>query len=1296
MNTARLRRAGWLIGALAFGFLALMLSAAGTRSARAVGITPATITVTASANPAVYGQSVTLTATVAPSTPGGPTPSGNVTFFNGTTGLATKKLVGGVVSYSTTYSVGTKSISGTYTGDATYAISSSSPFNLVINPTPTTTTVTASANPANFGGPVTLTATVAASLPGTGAPSSGSLKFYDGTTLLASRTPAAGVATLLVTPAIGTHTITAVFTGSASYLGSTSPPLSQVVNPALSTTTLSSSSNSTIFGTSVTFTATVASATGSPIGTVTFTDGPTTLGVASVSNGSATFSTAALAVGTHSVGASFSGNSVTQPSGTSIGHTVEPEPTTTTMVASSATTLVGDPVTFTATVSSATSTPTGTVTFTDGAITVGVAPLAGGDATLTTTSLPAGAHSLTANYAGDGTSAASSSSPVAHTVTAGTATALTANLSPSAFGVSVTFTATISSVSGTPTGSVTFADGPTSITTGTLINGQASFTTAALPTGDHALTATYAGDGAFSPSTSPTLTHTVDRASTAIALSASPTASAFGEPVVFTATVTPINPGPTGSVVLFDGTTAIGTATIQNDAAEFTVSTLDLGSHSITASLAGDANFLPSTSASVEVTVASNPTTTTITATPNPAPYGTPVIFSANVTGVGGTPSGTVTFASGPTVFGTVDLVDGEAALTASGLEPGAFNVTATYAGDASFASSVSPGLGLTIDRTASTTDLTVTPNPAIATDPVALTATVTSTAGTPTGTVTFRDGPTELGTSALVNGQASLAANFDTAGTHTISAGYDGDSRYLPSVSADIGQTITLAPTATGLVGNPALAATGQPVTLTASVTSALGVPTGTVTFTDGSTPLGTETLVAGQASLTTTALGFGPHSIVATYSGSPTFATSASPVFIETIATRLLFVDQANPACKTTGTGAGSAATPYCTINGAAGKVVPGVTVQVAAGTYSEKVTIGASGTAVTPITVIPAPGAAVTVFGGSNGFVATNKSWIVIRGFIVDGTKNAGIAIAGGTNVTIDGNRVSHSGLPVSGLTAVGIKLSGTTNSLVANNITDHNTDAGILLTANANDNVISHNESFANAREYARAAAGIDLRSSTGNTVTDNAVHDNEDSGINLWTGLTQGSNLAANNLAYGNGDHGIDVHNAVDARVIANTVYNNYDSGIEITTSTGTVLANNISVDNSIGSLRTSGNIRADSASAPTTTVNDDLVFLRVPGIMIDWGGVQYGSLATFRAATGQESRGIEADPQFVNPLAANFRLLSGSPAIDSANTAAPGQPLLDADGLGRYDDATPNTGTGPITYADRGSFEYRP
>jgi hypothetical protein len=162
-------------------------------------------------------------------------------------------------------------------------------------------------------------------------------------------------------------------------------------------------------------------------------------------------------------------------------------------------------------------------------------------------------------------------------------------------------------------------------------------------------------------------------------------------------------------------------------------------------------------------------------------------------------------------------------------------------------------------------------------------------------------------------------------------------------------------------------------------------------------------------------------------------------------------------------------------------------------------------------------------------------------------------------------------------------------------------------------------------------------------------------------------------------------------------VIANTIYGNVDSGIESTTSTRTYIANNVSVDNGINSPRTSGNIRIDAGSVGTAVLNDDLVFLRTTGVMIDWNGVQYSSLAAFRTATGQESRGKEGDPKFRSSATNDFHLLAGSPAIDAANSGAAGQPATDFDGRGRIDDpATPNTGIGPIAYVDRGAFEYQP
>ena len=485
----------------------------------------------------------------------------------------------------------------------------------------------------------------------------------------------------------------------------------------------------------------------------------------------------------------------------------------------------------------------------------------------------------------------------------------------------------------------------------------------------------------------------------------------------------------------------------------------------------------------------------------------------------------------------------------------------------------------------------------------------------------------------------------------------------------------------------------------VTATVGSAVGTPGGSVTFLDGTTTLGTGPLSGGQATLTTSALTAGSHPLSAQYAGTATFDPSTSPTVTATVnpATpgTVLNVNRGSATCTNTGSGAGAAATPFCTIGAAAKKATAGFTVVVAAGTYPESVTVPNSGTATAPVTFTAAPGATVTLTGGSNGFSMSAKSWVVIRGFTVTATVAAGISVSGGTNITIDGNHVTAVGHPVSGQAAVGIKLSATTQSLVVGNTTDHNSDAGIYLTGSSS-NTVRDNVSFANARGYTRAAAGFDVRNGTGNLVYRNVSHDNEDSGFNAWTGTTSGSNAFFGNVAYANGDHGIDVHNAVDARVVANTVVGNSDSGIEATTSTGTLLANNVSVDNGINSPRTSGNVRVDKASAATTTVNDDLVFLRTTGVMIDWNGVKYASLAAFRTATGQESRGLEGDPRFVATASADFRLLAGSPAIDSANSGAPNQPAKDFDGNVRYDDAaTVNTGIGPTTYVDRGAFEYR-
>jgi len=108
---------------------------------------------------------------------------------------------------------------------------------------------------------------------------------------------------------VATHTITAVYAGTASFAGSTSPALSQIVNSANTTTTLKSSLNPSSSGKSVTITATVkSSTTGTPSGTVNFMDSGTSLGTRPLSGGIATVSTATLAAGTHNITAIYAGN----------------------------------------------------------------------------------------------------------------------------------------------------------------------------------------------------------------------------------------------------------------------------------------------------------------------------------------------------------------------------------------------------------------------------------------------------------------------------------------------------------------------------------------------------------------------------------------------------------------------------------------------------------------------------------------------------------------------------------------------------------------------------------------------------------------------------------------------------------------------------------------------------------------------------------------------------------------------------------------------------------------------------
>ncbi|HEY2786847.1 MAG TPA: Ig-like domain repeat protein, partial [Fimbriiglobus sp.] len=222
---------------------------------------------------------------------------------------------------------------------------------------------------------------------------------------------------------------------------------------------------------------------------------------------------------------------------------------------------------------------------------------------------------------------------------ASTTTSLTGSPNPSTYGTSVTFTATVTSGSGTPTGTVTFLDGATTLGTGTLSSGTATFNTSTLTVGTHSVTARYEGAGGFSTSTSSAFSQTVNGAATTTTLVGAPNPSNFGDSVTFTATVGSTAGTPTGTVTFFDGANQLGTGSLTGGTATFSTSTLTVGSHSITASYGAAGNFAGSTSSAFTQTVNGASTTTSVTGTPNPSNFGDSVTFTATVGSTAGTPT---------------------------------------------------------------------------------------------------------------------------------------------------------------------------------------------------------------------------------------------------------------------------------------------------------------------------------------------------------------------------------------------------------------------------------------------------------------------------------------------------------------------------------------------------------------------------------------------------------------------------------------------------------------------------------
>lgn len=266
-----------------------------------------TVSLTPSKNPVPLFQSVTYTAEVGDGS--NANLGGTVTFADGADPVKTVTLSANQATYSTTYkSVASHQITVTYSGIFHIDESRRSRVLTVNAVGPTRTVLTTSGSPTFVGQPVTFTATVTSNY---GAIPDGELmKFFDGSTLLASVALSGGKATFTTSKLTAkSHAAKAVYPGDTMFATSTGF-VNQVVELYPTTTTLTSGPNPSSFGQIVTMTATVKSAgPATPTGKVIFTDGTTWIGAATLSGGVATLNKSNLAIGNHAIKAKYNGDS---------------------------------------------------------------------------------------------------------------------------------------------------------------------------------------------------------------------------------------------------------------------------------------------------------------------------------------------------------------------------------------------------------------------------------------------------------------------------------------------------------------------------------------------------------------------------------------------------------------------------------------------------------------------------------------------------------------------------------------------------------------------------------------------------------------------------------------------------------------------------------------------------------------------------------------------------------------------------------------------------------------------------
>lgn len=578
----------------------------------------------------------------------------------------------------------------------------------VLSVDPSSTTVTSSLNPAAVGLAVTFVARIASPNQVTG-----TVQFYDGTAPIGVPQPvdsSSDTATITTSfSVLQLHSITAVYSGDNLNAASTpNNPLIQIIQQATALNVIPNANPAIEFA-PLSFNATLTGWTTPPTGSITFVEGSASLGSAPLNGtGFASFPVPSLAVGKHSITATFAGDANDFTSQYTFVQTVNLAPSSTTLNTSSAVANFSAPITFTATVMGVSvSTPTGNVDFKDGTTVLASSPLnALGVATYMNSTLTAGTHTVTAAYQGDSDYAPSTSTQIITETISQTATATTlfTSATSSISGRPITLKANVAATGGSvPTGTVDFMNGNILLGTRTLSNGIASFIISDLGVGTDSVTAIYSGDSNDITSKSLSIVITVLQAPTTTIVSSSQSPLPTLAQVVISATVS--NGGtqsPTGLVTFSEDSASIGVGTLNaSGVATISIPSLTAGSHTFVASYAGDSLDIPSASAPFTELVQQRTTTDVLTTSATSLTGGQQLTLISVVRPTGASPStgptGNVTFMSGSTTLATTS-VDATGVATVTVLLSGtSATISSSYAGDANYSTSSSSPTRVTI-----------------------------------------------------------------------------------------------------------------------------------------------------------------------------------------------------------------------------------------------------------------------------------------------------------------------------------------------------------------------------------------------------------------------------------------------------------------------------------------------------------------------------------------------------------------------------------------------------------------------